>query len=256
MRAASITCGITLAVALALSACAVRGPESQQADEAYREAAAKIAEGHSRVLQRDYGCAVDAFVAAAGDSDVASDAASGAADAVRRAHAGDRLPGRLDGVLMLQKRLPSGMASNALRATVTNYLVDPVAEQARQAAVLLQDRRAFVQQMREQNQADVLSTPTDKRMLTEAEVVEAQSRMQQLRVPASVVRLYTFERPLAAAMDRFLADDERYLGRENVTDNELDEIDHSCDALGDALWPVQRQLDRVRPGWRQTTPGG
>jgi hypothetical protein len=245
------TLATALVLALVLGGCSTGFSKSEQQDAATsHEAATKLAEGHAKAAQQNYNQAIDAFVDAAGDSRASSDAVKASADTLTRQLAGDRLPTRLDAALMLQKRLPAGTRSDGLRATVESFLVTPVIDQVHQAEVLLKDRQAFVRSMRDQDQGDALPTPADQRSVTESEVVDAQSHLQDLRMPAEIVKLYEYERPLAAAMDRFLADDQRYLNQQDVSSQQLDEIDQSCHALAEALWPVQRQLDRVRPGWR------
>ena len=78
--------------------------------------------------------------------------------------------------------------------------------------------------MREEGEGDVLPAPRDRRVLTEAEVVAARAPAAGARgAPEAIERLYEYARPLAAAMDRFIADDERYLGEEDVSDEQLDE---------------------------------
>ena len=114
-------------------------------------------------------------------------------------------------------------------------LVDPVVEQARQAEVLLKNRRAFVERMHEEGEGDVMPTPRDRRVLTEAEVDGRAEAVARTRAGSRLAKLYRYARPLAAVMDRFVVDDERYLGEEDVTDEQLDEIEQSCDLLGEAL---------------------
>jgi hypothetical protein len=62
--------------------------------------------------------------------------------------------------------------------------------------------------------------------------------------------LYIKHEAIAEALERFATDDREVLATETVTDSGLSELDGANSQLADALWPVQRRLDRLRPGWR------
>lgn len=244
---------VTVAIGVALAGCSMLASwtnHPQTPEEARRAAALKVAQGHNLVKQGRYDVAMDVFVAAAANASVRSVAVSGAVEALDKSTDGKRLPDRLNAALMLQKRLPAGACQAQLGQAVRALLVAPVVKQVQQGTRLLRDRRAFVEQMRNTDQGDVLPTPANDRALTEGEVVATLDRMHDLGMPTPVVKLYMVERPLAAAMDRFLADDRRYLNQDAVTNTELDEISNSCDDLYNSLGPVQDQLDVVKPGWR------
>ena len=243
---------LALAVLLAAAACAAPHPVREHSAESTGDpgTATNLTQGRALTSEHRYDQAIDEYVAAAGDASASSEAVDGAVSALEAKTSGERLPKKLDAALALQKRLPAAAARDSLKRSAEAFLVQPVIKQAKQAEVLMKDRRAFVERMREDGEADVLPTPANERAITEAEVVDAQGHIEELGMNRDITKLYDYERDLAAAMDRFLADDQRYLREEEMSESALDELAESSDVLAEALWPVQRQLDRVRPGWR------
>lgn len=239
------------AVAVALSAASCSPSYQRDSAGARHESAAALAKGHALVQQRQYDEAIDTFVRLAGDESVQAEAVSGAAEALVHKSSRMRLPQRVDAALELGKRLPANGASRPeLGSAVSTLLVDPVVEEARLAKRLLDNRRAFVEAMRDDDEGDVMPAPS-QRAMTGDEALRAKERLHELDVPRDVVLLYRYARPLAAVLDRFSVDDQRYLAEEGVTNSQLDEIEQSCDMLAETLNTVQLQLDRMRPGWRE-----
>ncbi|HEY3318456.1 MAG TPA: hypothetical protein VGK50_08545 [Coriobacteriia bacterium] len=246
---------VTLVLAVAVGACAREtartGRPAEKPMTAAKQAASQIAEGHALLAQGSYDRAMDVFVTAAAYGEATTDAVTGAVAALDGKAAGHRLRDRLDAALALQKRLPTTARRDALRAKVQDYLLGTVVQQVKQAEALLADRRRFVAAMRDSGEGDVRSATADGRVLTEAEAVEAQTRLRDLTMPYAMMDLYIRQEALAAALDRFASDDQEYLQQDTVSDRALDSIERSCDDLADALPPVQRRLDRMKPDWRK-----
>jgi hypothetical protein len=262
MRAGTRTIGLLLATMLALTGCSVgRGAtlartEAEAKAAAGRRAAAAAKMENARTLADGgkYDAAIDGYLqvvsAAKADSETVGQALLGASLALNRKVEGFRLPGQIDAMAKFQKRLPAGTTPDAAQNILKDYLTAQVVREAKEAESLLADRRSFVKQIRSSGSAEVLLTPKKDRLLTESEVRYALGRLPSLHVSEEYTKLYQSALPLATTMDRFLADDARYLDGKTVTDHDLSELDKSCTGLADTLWPVQRQLDRLKPGWR------
>lgn len=249
---------------LGIAGCATAAPKPTgpsrhqlqlRAAEARRKAVSAESD-RARALTNDgrYDDAIKAYLGLAKDSGddtaTAEQAPLGASLALDRKVTDYRLPGQLDAFIKFYKQLPSGTRPEAADKIVRDFLLDPVVREATEADSLLADRRQFVKDIRDSGKANVLLTPDKERLLTEAEVKDASGHLKEVGASADYVKLYSLSWPLAKTMDRFLADDKNYLGSKYITNSEIDALAESCDALASALWPVQRQLDRLKPGWR------
>jgi hypothetical protein len=262
MRLVVRGCSLALVLALVLTGCSAAGASSesaqrrleQQAAARRAEATAKIDAARKLVNEGKYDAAVDAYVAVAAasrdDSATTSQALLGASLALNRKVDSFRLPGQLAAVAAFYERLPAGTRPEAAQGILKDFLLDPLAREAKEAESLLADRRTFVKDIRDKGSAEVLLTPDKDRLLTEAEAKAALSRLPELHVDPAYTQLYRSAVPLSSTMDRFLADDKKYLDGKTVSAHDLSELEKSCNVLADALWPVQRQLDRLKPGWR------
>ncbi len=254
MRATTRIVLVTVAVAAVVAAYSQRtGLETsaEKKEPPEQAAGSELARAHALLEGRQYDGAIDAFLLAASYKPSTREAVAGAIEAMDRKVADRPLPDKLDAAVQLQKRLPTTARRDELKARVLEYLLAPVVKQAKQADALLKDRSRFIEDMWENDEGDVGSASIGGRALTEAEAREAQRHLKELGMPYAVMDLYIHEERLAAAMDRFVHDDERYLRQEEVSDEALYAMTDSCSQLGDALWPVQRRLDRLKPDWRK-----
>ena len=254
---------VLLLLALGLPGCAspakATGPSKHQlqlrAEETRRKALSdQLDQARSLASTGKHDRAIKIFLDVLGASRVETAAADqallGASLALHSKVSDFRLPGQLDAFIKFYGQLPAGTRPEAASKMVDEFLLEPVAREAEEAGDLLENRRQFVKDIRSTGTAKVFLTPDKDRLLTEAEVKDASGHLKELGASADYVKLYGLSLPLAKTMDRFLADDKRYLDGKYVTDNDIDELAKSCDALASVLWPVQRQLDRLKPNWR------